>query len=82
MLSTEVPCLDSVEFVTITTYTTQSTFATGSETSSPPTDRLPSEMTLPEADRLAEMSYAESALRDAREVLTTITVSKIWEGSL
>ena len=73
------------EFVVTTTYTTRPTFAIDSETLSSPADRLPSEMsalTPPAADRLAGMAPAEIALRDAKEAMTTINLSKTWEGSL
>jgi hypothetical protein len=61
--------------------TTQSTVATGSETLSPPTDRIPSEMP-PATDQRAGMSPAENALHDAKEVVATINLSKTWEGAL
>ena len=65
--------------------TTRSTVATGSETLSPLTDRLHSEISavLPLAtDRQEGMSSAENALHDAKEVMTTINLSKTWEGAL
>ena len=71
--------------LTKTTNTTQSTVAAGSETFSPPTNRLPSEMSAlmpPVVDRWAGMSPAENALRDAEEVMAIINVSKTWEGAL
>src|SRR6266702_7566848 len=66
------------------TNTTRSTVATGSETLSPPTD-LPSEMSAslpPAADQRAGMSPAENALHGAGEAMTTINLSKTWEGAL
>jgi hypothetical protein len=61
----------------------RSTVATGSETLPPPMDQLPSEMSTPPAvDRQAGMSPAENALRDANEAMTTINLSKTWEGAL
>ncbi len=76
---------DTDEAVTTTTNTTRSTVATGSETLSPPKDRLPSEMSTPMppvADRRAGMSPAENALHDADEAMTTINLSKTREGAL
>ena len=67
------------------TNTTRSAVATGSETFSPPTDRLPSEtsaLILPATDRRAGISPAETALNDAKEVMATINLSKTWEGAL
>ncbi len=66
------------------TDTTRSTIATGSETLSPPTDRLPSEMstpTPPTTDRRTGMSPAEK-LHDADKAMTTINLSETWEGVL
>ncbi|KAH9026560.1 hypothetical protein EDB84DRAFT_338491 [Lactarius hengduanensis] len=63
---------------------TRSTITTGSETLSPPTDRLPSEMStsMPAADRRG-VSSAESALHSADEAMETrINVSNKWEGAL
>ena len=54
------------------TNTIQSSAATGSETLSPPTDRLASTMLLT-ADRQAGMSPAENALHDTDEAVTTTT---------
>ena len=64
------------------TNTTRSTVATGSDTLSPPTDRLPSTPIPPATDRLAGASPAENALRDAKEAMTTINLSKTWDGAL
>ena len=58
------------------TNVTRPTVATGSETLSPPTDRLPNEMSSPmppAADRRAGISPAENALRDVDEAGTTTT---------
>jgi hypothetical protein len=47
-------------------------------------DHLPSEMSTyipPATDRRAGMP-AENALRDAKEVMATINLSKTWEGAL
>ena len=58
---------------------------TGSDILSPPTDRLPGEMSAPmspAADRRVGMSPAEDALHDAKEAMTTIDLSKTWEGAL
>jgi len=63
---------------------TRSTVATGSETLSPPTDHLPSEMstpTPPATDRRAEMSPAEK-LHDADKAMMTINLPETWEGVL
>ncbi|KAH9013132.1 hypothetical protein EDB85DRAFT_984791 [Lactarius pseudohatsudake] len=66
---------------------TQSTVASGSETLSPPTDRLPSEMGTPvpsAADQRAGMSPAEDAPRDTDEAVTTsvnTTRSTVATGS-
>ena len=82
---TENTLRDTDEFVMTTTYTARPTFAIDSETLSSPADRLPSEMsalTPPAADRPAGMAPAEIALRDAKEAMTTINLSKTWEGSL
>ena len=71
--------------LTTTTNATRSTVAADSETLSPPTDRLPSEMSVlmpPVIDRWTGMSPAENALHDAEEVMATINVSKTWEGAL
>jgi hypothetical protein len=76
---------DTDEAVTTTTNATRSTVATGSETVSPPTDRIPSEMSalLPPATyRRAGMSLAENTLHDTKEVVATIKLSKTWEGAL
>jgi hypothetical protein len=76
---------DTDEVVTTTTNTTRPVVATGSETLSPSTDRLPSEMSAPmppATDRGAGMSPAEDALHDAKEVMATIKLSKTWEGAL
>ncbi len=67
------------------TNTTRSTVATGSETLSPPTDRLPSEMSTPmpaAADRRAGMSPVEDALHDAGEAMTTINLPSTWDSAL
>jgi len=67
---------DVDEAGTTTTNTTRSTVATGSETLSPPTVRLPSEMSIPmppAAVRRAGMSPAEDALHDADEAVMTTT---------
>jgi hypothetical protein len=76
---------DTDEVVTITTNTTRSAVATSSETLSPSTDRLPSEMSAlmpPAIDRGAGMSPAEDALHDAKVVMATINLSKTWEVAL
>ncbi len=67
------------------TNASRSTVATGSETLSPPTDRLPSEMgnlVPPAADGRAGTSPAENALHDADEAMTTINLSNTREGVL
>ena len=82
---TENAVHDADEFVMTTTYTTRSTFATDTEAPSPPTDRLAGEMSAvmpPATDPRAGMSPAEIALRDAKEAMTTISLSETWEGSL
>ena len=38
--------------------------------------------TAPTADRRAGISSAENALRDANEAMTTMNLSKTWEGAL
>jgi hypothetical protein len=63
------------------TNTTRST-ATGSETPSPPSDRLPSTTTPPAADPRAVISSAENALQLANEVMVTMNLSDTWEGAL
>jgi len=66
------------------TNTIRSTVATGSETLSPPTDRLPGEVstsTPPATDRRAGMSPAEK-LHDADKAMTTINLLQTWEGVL
>ena len=67
------------------TNTTRSTVATGFETLLPPMDRLPSEMGAlvpPATDLRAGMSPAKNALHVADEDITTINLSKTWEGAL
>ena len=64
------------------TNTTRSTVAIGSETLSPPTDRLPSTPMLPATDRQAGMSPLENALRDTKEVMATINLTRTWEGGV
>jgi len=64
---------------------TRSAVATGSETLSHPTDRIPSKMSTPMpplADRPAGMSPAENTLHDADEAMTAINLSNTWEGAL
>ena len=59
--------------------------ATGSDILSPPTDRLPGEMSTPmpsAADRRVGMPPVEDALQGAKEAMTTIDLSKTWEGAL
>ncbi len=75
---------DVDEAVTTTTNIPRSTVVTGSETLSPPTDRLPSEMStlMPPADARAGMLPAENALHDADKVMTTINLSNTREGVL
>jgi hypothetical protein len=63
------------------TNTTRST-APGSETPSPPSDRLLSTTTPPAADPRAEISSAENALQLANEAMTTMNLSDTWEGAL
>jgi hypothetical protein len=63
------------------TNTTRST-AVGSDTSSPPTDRLPNVPTPPAADPRAEMSSAENALQIANDAMATISLSDTWEVAL
>ena len=85
MSPTENALRDTDEAVTTTRNTTRSAVATGPETLSPLTDRLPSEISalMPLAtDRWEGMSSAENALHDAKEVLTAINLSKTWEGAL
>ena len=65
------------------TTTTDTTVATGSETLSPPSDRLSSDMNTPHtANRRAGMSPAENALRDTDATMSTINLSNTWEGAL
>ncbi|KAI9437569.1 hypothetical protein H4582DRAFT_284019 [Lactarius indigo] len=66
------------------TKSTRSTVATGSETLSPPTDRLPSEMNTPitPAADLWGVSLAGSALHGTGEAIATINLSNKWEGAL
>ena len=82
---TENTLHDADEFVTMTTYTTRSTLSPDSDAPSPPTDRRVSErsaLTPPATDQRTGMSSAEIALREANETITTINLSKTWEGSL
>ncbi|KAH8995204.1 hypothetical protein EDB86DRAFT_3243662, partial [Lactarius hatsudake] len=63
---------------------TRSAITTGSETLSPPTDRLPSEINapvLPAADRRG-LSPVESVLDGAGEAMATMNLSNQWEGAL
>ncbi len=67
------------------TNTTRSTVTAVSETLSPPTDRLPSETSIPiplAADGQAGMSPAENPLHDADEAMTTINLSNTLKGAL
>ncbi len=74
---------DTDEAVTTSTNITRPTVAIGSETHSPPTDRLTSPSIPPgDGDRQAGMSPAENALHDTGEAVTTINLSKTWEGAL
>ena len=73
---------DTDEAVTTTTNTTRFTVVTGSGNLSPLTVHLPSSPMLPAADRRAGISPAENALHDANEAMTTINLSKTWEGAL
>ena len=85
MSPSEIALPDTDEAATTTMNTTRSTVATGSETVSPLRDRLPSEISAvmpPATDRQEGMSSAENALHDAKEVMTTINLSKTWEGAL
>src|SRR6266702_3118846 len=68
--------------VTTSMNITRPTVATGSETPSSPTDRLPSPLIPPAAVQQAGMSPAENALHGAGEAMTTINLSKTWEGAL
>ena len=82
---TGIALRDTDETVTTTRNATRSTVATGSETLSPLTDRLHSEISavLPlVTDQQEGISSAENALHDAKEVMTTINLSKTWEGAL
>ena len=56
-------------------------FAAGSEILSLP-DGLPSSPMLPVTNLRARISPAENALNDAKEAMTTINLSKTWEGAL
>ena len=79
----ELPLREHASYVAKdSTDTTRSAVATGSVTLSPPTDRPPSTPIPPATDRLAGMSPAENALNDAKEVVTTINLSKTWDGAL
>jgi hypothetical protein len=62
--------------------TARSTVDIGSETLSPPTDRLPSTPMLAAADQRAGMSPAETALNHADAAMTTINTSKTWGVAL
>jgi hypothetical protein len=62
--------------------TARSTVDIGSETLSPPTDRLPSTPMLAAADQRAGMSPAETALNRADAAMTTINTSKTWGVAL
>ena len=71
--------------LTTTPNTTRFTVTASSDTLSPPTDHLPSEMSAlmpPVMGRWAGMSPAENALHDAEEVMATINLSKTWEDAL
>jgi len=70
------------EAVTTSTNITRPTVTTGSETPSSPTNRLHSPFIPPAADQQAGMSPAENALHGAGEAMTTINLSKTWEGAL
>ncbi|KAI9449451.1 hypothetical protein BJY52DRAFT_1192574 [Lactarius psammicola] len=82
----ELPPIEATKpsMIQDSTNNTRFTIATGSgETLSPPTDRLPSEMSMsPAAGRRAEMSPARNALLGAGEAMATIDLSKTWEGAL
>jgi len=82
MSPTEDALHDTDEAVTTSTNTTRSTVTTGSETPSSPTDRLPSPFIPPAADQQAGMSPAENAVHGAGEAMSTINLSKTWEGAL
>jgi hypothetical protein len=65
--------------------TTRSAVATGSEALPLPADCLPSEMSTPPpaaTNRLAGMSLAENALREAKDAMTTINLCDTWESAL
>ena len=64
------------------TSTTRSAFTIDSETLSPPTDRISITPMSPATDGRAGISPAENALFNAKEVMTTINLSKTWEGAL
>ena len=65
------------------TSTARSTIAIGFEkTPSPLTDRLTSTFMSTAADGRAEISPAEIALHDAKDVMTKISLSKKWEGAV
>ncbi|KAH9009494.1 hypothetical protein EDB85DRAFT_2298559 [Lactarius pseudohatsudake] len=62
---------------------TRSAITTGSETLSPPTGRLPSEMnTIPPASDRRGLSPVESALDGAGEATATMNLSNKWEGAV
>ena len=64
------------------TDTTRSTIVTDSETLLPPMDRLPGTPMSPATDRRAGLLPTESALRDAKEAMTTINLSETRDGAL
>ena len=85
--STEINVSTATEATTSmaedSTNVTRSTFATDSETSSPPTDHLPSPPILPAADQQAAMPPVEDALDGAKEAMTAVSnLSDTWEGAL
>ena len=85
MSPAEIALPDTDKSATTTRNTTRSTVVTGSESLSPLRDRLPSEISAlipPASDQQEGMSSAENALHDAKEVMTTINLSKTWEGAL
>ncbi|KAH9024759.1 hypothetical protein EDB85DRAFT_252379 [Lactarius pseudohatsudake] len=63
---------------------TRSAITTGSETLSPPTGRLPSEMNtpIPSASDRRGLSPVESALDGAGEATATMNLSNKWEGAV
>ena len=74
--------LHVIDEAVATTNVTRFTIATASENFSPLTDILPSGPVLRETEQRAIFSRVEIVLHDAKEAMTTINLSKTWEGAL